>query len=144
MKTKKFKKELSVAITESILKKNSYFLIELKKENFERAQINFSSTILVKAISKKLNFSNFLVSSTFKFPVILNVFKSANDLNNYLSNTNYKNKISVVFAKFDSICIKFTNFFLLPKLKYLNTFNALDKSLNSTILFLRLLNVSKK
>ena len=59
MKLKKFKKELSVAIIEDILNKSSYFSIELKKENFKRSQGNFSSTILVKAMSKKLKISDF-------------------------------------------------------------------------------------
>jgi hypothetical protein len=51
MKIKKFKKELSVAIAESIVHSNSHFLIELKNENLDKApQVKFSSTLLVKVI----------------------------------------------------------------------------------------------
>jgi len=144
MKLKKFKKELSVAIIEDILNKSSYFSIELKKENFKRSQGNFSSTILVKAMSKKLKISDFLISSTFKFPIVLNVFNTLTSIDDHLFDSKDKKKFSVVFAKLNSICIKFTNFFLIPKLKHLNIFNTLGKTLNFAVLFLRLLGASKK
>lgn len=144
MKLKKFKKELSVAIIEDILNKSSYFSIELKKENFKRSQGNFSSTILVKAMSKKLKISGFLISSTFKFPIVLNAFNTLTSIDDHLFDSNDKKKFSVVFAKLNFICIKFTNFFLIPKLKHLNIFNTLGKTLNFAVLFLRLLGASKK
>ena len=144
MKIKKFKKELSIAIIEDILNKSSYFSIELKKENFKRCQKKFSTTILVKAMSKKLKISDFLISSTLKFPIVLNVFNTLASIDDHLLNNIDKKKISVVFAKLNFVCIKFTNFFLIPKLKYLNTFNTLGKILSPTVLLLKLLSSSKK
>lgn len=144
MKLKKFKKELSVAIIEDILNKSSYFSIDLKKENSKRSQEKISSTILVKAMSKNLKISDFLISSTFKFPIVLNVFNTLTSIDNHLFDSKDKKTFSIVFAKLNSICIKFNNFFLLSKLKYLNTFNTLDKIFSSTVLLLRLLGSSKK
>jgi len=143
MKTKKFKKELSVAIAESIVNSNFYFSIELKKENLKVLEANFSSTLLVKVISKKLKLSDFLKASTFKFPMILKVFKNSDSIENYLSNQDEK-KSPIVFAKFNFVSLKSTNLFLLSKLKAVNTFNTLDNLLNSGVLFLRLINASKK
>lgn len=143
MKIKKFKKELSVAIAESIVNSNSYFSIELKKENLKALEANCSSTLLVKVISKKLKLSDFLKASTFKFPMIIKVFKDSDSIENYLLNQDEK-KSAIVFAKFNSVSLKSTNLFLLSKLKAVNTFNTLDNILNSGVLFLRLINASKK
>lgn len=143
MKIKKFKKELSVAIAESIVNSNSHFSIELKKENLKGSQVNFSSTLLVKVISKKLKLSNFLIPSTFKFPLSIKLFKDSSGVEDYLSNHN-KKESAIVFAKLNFVCLKSSNTLLLSKLKALNSFNTLDKLLNSGLLILRLLNASKK
>ena len=143
MKIKKFKKELSVAIAESIVNSNSYFSIELKKENLKAPKGNFSSTLLVKVISKKLTLSDFLIASTFKFPMVIKVFKDSDGIENYLSNQ-YEKKSAIAFAKLNFVSLRSTNLFLLSRLKVVNTFNTLDNLLNSGMSFLRLINASKK
>jgi hypothetical protein len=145
MKIKKFKKELSVAIAESIVNSNSHFSIELKKENLKGSQVNFSSTrtLLVKVVSKKLKLSDFLIPSTFKFPLSIKLFKDSSGVEDYLSNYN-KKESAIVFAKLNFVCLKSSNILLLSKLKALNSFNTLDKLLSSGLLILRLLNATKK
>jgi len=61
----------------------------------------------------------------------------------YLSNHN-KKESGIVFAKLNFVCLKSANISLLSKLQALNSFNTLDKLLNSGLLFLRLLNASKE
>jgi hypothetical protein len=145
MKIKKFKKELSVAIAESIVNSNYHFSIELKKENLKGSQVNFSSTrtLLVKVVSKKLKLSDFLIPSTFKFPLSIKLFKDSSGVEDYLSNYN-KKESAIVFAKLNFVCLKSSNILLLSKLKALNSFNTLDKLLSSGLLILRLLNATKK
>ena len=145
MKIKKFKKELSVAIMESTLRENSYFLIELKQENNKIIPINqFSSKIFVKAIAKKLKLSDFFVASTFKFPIVIKVFNELNLVDSYLSTNSYKKDFSIVFVKLGLVIVKMTSLSLLSKLKHLNTFNSLDKLLNNSLLVLKVLNLSNR
>ena len=145
MKTKKFKKELSVAIMESTLRENSYFLIELKQENNKIIPINqFSSKIFVKAIAKKLKLSDFFVASTFKFPIAIKVFNELSLVDSYLSANSYKKDFSIVFVKLGLVIVKMTSLSLLSKLKSLNTINSLDKLLDKSLPVLRVLNLSNK
>lgn len=145
MKIKKFKKELSVAIMESTLRENAYFLIELKQESHKIIRTNqIFSKIFVKAIAKKLKLSDFLVASTFKFPIVIKVFNELSFVESYLSTNSYKKDFSIVFVKLGLVVVKMTSLVLLSNLKHVNTFNSLDKLIRNSLLVLRVLNLSNK
>jgi hypothetical protein len=147
MKIKNIKKAISVTLSERNLNSSSFFLLEIKKLNIKKLVdepgILYTKTF-VKATSKNINLSDFLVPSTLKFPLVLKVFKDYNSIFNYLLEEKKEKKNSIVFVKMGKISFKENDLSLLYSTDIVHSFNSLSHLLNPMVGVLKLFTLSKR
>jgi len=143
MKTKNLKKLVSVTLFNRGLKKNSFFVLEVKnnKKNFQE-DILYTKTF-VKIVSKKIQASMLLAPLALKFPLILKVFKDFNAVSAYLASSSQNKDNLVVFVKLANLSFKGNDTSLIFSSNPVYLFNSLSRLLNPTVNLLKLFNLSK-
>jgi len=143
MKTKNLKKLVSVTLFNRGLKKNSFFVLEVKnnKKNFQE-DILYTKTF-VKIVSKKIQASMLLAPLALKFPLILKVFKDFNAVSVYLASSSQNKDNLVVFVKLANLSFKGNDTSLIFSSNPVYLFNSLSRLLNPTVNLLKLFNLSK-
>ena len=143
MKTKNLKKLVSVTLFNRGLKKNSFFVLEVKnnKKKFQE-DILYTKTF-VKIVSKKIQASMLLAPLALKFPLILKVFKDFNAVSAYLASSSQNKDNLVVFVKLANLSFKGNDTSLIFSSNPVYLFNSLSRLLNPTVNLLKLFNLSK-
>lgn len=143
MKTKNLKKLVSVTLFARGIKKNSFFVLEVKnnKKHFQE-DILYTKTF-VKIVSKKIQASMLLAPLVLKFPLILKVFKDFDSISKYLANSSQNKDNLIVFIKLASLSFKGNDTSLIFSSNTVYLFNSLSKLLNPTVNLLKLFNLSK-
>jgi hypothetical protein len=143
MKTKNLKKLVSVTLFNRGLKKNSFFVLEVKnnKKIFQE-DILYTKTF-VKIVSKKIQASMLLAPLSLKFPLILKVFKDFHAVSTYLASSSQNKDNLVVFVKLANLSFKGSDTSLIFSSNPVYLFNSLSRLLNPTVNLLKLFNLSK-
>ena len=143
MKTKNLKKLVSVTLFARGVKKNSFFVLEVKnnKKHFQE-DILYTKTF-VKIVSKKIQASMLLAPLVLKFPLILKVFKDFDSISTYLANSSQNKDNLIVFIKLANLSFKGNDTSLIFSSNPVYLFNSLSKLLNPTVNLLKLFNLSK-
>ena len=143
MKTKNLKKLVSVTLFARGVKKNSFFVLEVKnnKKHFQE-DILYTKTF-VKIVSKKIQASMLLAPLVLKFPLILKVFKDFDSISTYLANSSQNKDNLIVFIKLANLSFKGNDTSLIFSINPVYLFNSLSKLLNPTVNLLKLFNLSK-
>jgi hypothetical protein len=143
MKTKNLKKLVNVTLFARGVKKNSFFVLEVKnnKKHFQE-DILYTKTF-VKIVSKKIQASMLLAPLVLKFPLILKVFKDFDSISTYLANSSQNKDNLIVFIKLANLSFKGNDTSLIFSSNPVYLFNSLSKLLNPTVNLLKLFNLSK-
>ena len=143
MKTKNLKKLVNVTLFARGVKKNSFFVLEVKnnKKHFQE-DILYTKTF-VKIVSKKIQVSMLLAPLVLKFPLILKVFKDFDSISTYLANSTQNKDNLIVFIKLANLSFKGNDTSLIFSSNPVYLFNSLSKLLNPTVNLLKLFNLSK-
>ena len=143
MKTKNLKKLVNVTLFARGVKKNSFFVLEVKnnKKHFQE-DILYTKTF-VKIVSKKIQASMLLAPLSLKFPLILKVFKDFESISTYLANSSQNKDNLIVFIKLANLSFKGNDTSLIFSSNPVYLFNSLSKLLNPTVNLLKLFNLSK-
>jgi hypothetical protein len=143
MKTKNLKKLVNVTLFARGVKKNSFFVLEVKnnKKHFQE-DILYTKTF-VKIVSKKIQASMLLAPLVLKFPLILKVFKDLDSISTYLANSSQNKDNLIVFIKLANLSFKGNDTSLIFSSNPVYLFNSLSKLLNPTVNLLKLFNLSK-
>lgn len=143
MKTKNLKKLVNVTLFARGIKKNSFFVLEVKnnKKHFQE-DILYTKTF-VKIVSKKIQASMLLAPLVLKFPLILKVFKDFDSISTYLANSSQNKDNLIVFIKLANLSFKGNDTSLIFSSNPVYLFNSLSKLLNPTVNLLKLFNLSK-
>jgi len=143
MKTKNLKKLVNVTLFARGIKKNSFFVLEVKnnKKHFQE-DILYTKTF-VKIVSKKIQASMLLEPLALKFPLILKVFKDFNAVSTYLASSSQNKDNLVVFVKLANLSFKGNDTSLIFSSNPVYLFNSLSRLLNPTVNLLKLFNLSK-
>ena len=143
MKTKNLKKLMNVTLFARGVKKNSFFVLEVKnnKKHFQE-DILYTKTF-VKIVSKKIQASMLLAPLVLKFPLILKVFKDFDSISTYLANSSQNKDNLIVFIKLANLSFKGNDTSLIFSSNPVYLFNSLSKLLNPTVNLLKLFNLSK-
>lgn len=143
MKTKNLKKLVNVTLFARGVKKNSFFVLEVKnnKKHFQE-DILYTKTF-VKIVSKKIQASMLLAPLVLKFPLILKVLKDFDSISTYLANSSQNKDNLIVFIKLANLSFKGNDTSLIFSSNPVYLFNSLSKLLNPTVNLLKLFNLSK-
>ena len=143
MKTKNLKKLVNVTLFARGVKKNSFFVLEVKKNKKHFQEDILYTKTFVKIVSKKIQASILLAPRVLKFPLILKVFKDFDSISTYLANSSQNKDNLIVFIKLANISFKGNDTSLIFSSNPVYLFNSLSKLLNPTVNLLKLFNLSK-
>lgn len=145
MKIKKLKKELNVSLANKKLSLKTFFLFEVKTSNisFTSKNILYSRTF-VKLISKNVKFSKNFNTLPLKFPLVLKVFDTFENIYEYVLNQKLKNNSNVVFVKIANIAVKGNDLDLIPLINSINSFNVLVSLLDRVVPLAKVLKLQKE
>lgn len=143
MKTKNLKKLVNVTLFARGVKKNSFFVLEVKNNKKHFQEDILYTKIFVKIVSKKIQASMLLAPLVLKFPLILKVFKDFDSISTYLANSSQNKDNLIVFIKLANLSFKGNDTSLIFSSNPVYLFNSLSKLLNPTVNLLKLFNLSK-
>jgi hypothetical protein len=145
MKIKKLKKELNVSLANKKLSLKTFFLFEVKNSNisFTSKNILYSRTF-VKLISKNVKFSKNFNTLPLKFPLVLKVFDTFENIYEYVLNQKLKNNSNVVFVKIANIAVKGNDLDLITLINSTNSFNVLVSLLDRVVPLAKVLKLQKE
>jgi len=145
MKIKKLKKELNVSLANKKLSLKTFFLFEVKNSNisFTSKNILYSRTF-VKLISKNVKFSKSFNTLPLKFPLVLKVFDTFENIYEYVLNQKLKNNSNVVFVKIANIAVKGNDLDLITSINPINSFNVLVSLLDRVVPLAKVLKLQKE
>jgi len=145
MKIKKLKKELSVSLANKKINFKNFFLFELKqsKKNFTSEKNILYSKTFVKLISKKVNFSDNFNKLPLKFPLVLKVFNTFENIYEYILDQKLKNSSKIVFVKISNVVAKGNDLDLIALIDPINSFNFLVKLLDRVVPLAKVLKMRK-
>lgn len=145
MKIKKLKKELNVSLANKKLSLKTFFLFEVKNSNisFTSKNILYSRTF-VKLISKNVKFSKNFNTLPLKFPLVLKVFDTFENIYEYVLNQKLKNNSNVVFVKIANIAVKGNDLDLITSINPINSFNVLVSLLDRVVPLAKVLKLQKE
>ena len=145
MKIKKLKKELNVSLANKKLSLKTFFLFEVKNSNisFTSKNILYSRTF-VKLISKNVKFSKNFNTLPLKFPLVLKVFDTFENIYEYVLNQKLKNNSNVVFVKIANIAVKGNDLDLITSINSINSFNVLVSLLDRVVPLAKVLKLQKE
>ena len=145
MKIKKLKKELNVSLANKKLSLKTFFLFEVKNSNisFTSKNILYSRTF-VKLISKNVKFSKNFNTLPLKFPLVLKVFDTFENIYEYVLNQKLKNNSNVVFVKIANIVVKGNDLDLITSINPINSFNVLVSLLDRVVPLAKVLKLQKE
>jgi hypothetical protein len=145
MKIKKLKKELNVSLANKKLSLKTFFLFEVKNSNisFTSKNILYSRTF-VKLISKNVNFSKNFNTLPLKFPLVLKVFDTFENIYEYVLNQKLKNNSNVVFVKIANVAVKGNDLDLITSIDPINSFNVLASLLDRVVPLAKVLKLQKE
>ena len=145
MKIKKLKKELSVSLANKKISFKNFFLFELKqsKKNFTSEKNILYSKTFVKLISKNVNFSDNFNKLPLKFPLVLKVFNTFENIYEYILDQKLKNSSKIVFVKFSNVVVKGNDLDLITLIDPINSFNFLVKLLDRVVPVAKVLKMRK-
>lgn len=145
MKIKKLKKELNVSLANKKLSLKTFFLFEVKNSNisFTSKNILYSRTF-VKLISKNVKFSKNFNTLPLKFPLVLKVFDTFENIYEYVLNQKLKNNSNVVFVKIANIAVKGNDLDLITLINSINSFNVLVSLLDRVVPLAKVLKLQKE
>ena len=145
MKIKKLKKELNVSLANKKLSLKTFFLFEVKTSNisFTSKNILYSRTF-VKLISKNVKFSKNFNTLPLKFPLVLKVFDTFENIYEYVLNQKLKNNSNVVFVKIANIAVKGNDLDLITLINSINSFNVLVSLLDRVVPLAKVLKLQKE
>jgi hypothetical protein len=145
MKIKKLKKELSVSLANKKISFKNFFLFELKqsKKNFTSEKNILYSKTFVKLISKNVNFSDNFNKLPLKFPLVLKVFNTFENIYEYILDQKLKNSSKIVFVKISNVVVKGNDLDLITLIDPINSFNFLVKLLDRVVPVAKVLKMRK-
>jgi hypothetical protein len=145
MKIKKIKKELNVSLANKKLSLKTFFLFEVKNSNisFTSKNILYSRTF-VKLISKNVKFSKNFNTLPLKFPLVLKVFDTFENIYEYVLNQKLKNNSNVVFVKIANVAVKGNDLDLITSIDPINSFNVLVSLLDRVVPLAKVLKLQKE
>jgi hypothetical protein len=145
MKIKKLKKELNVSLANKKLSLKTFFLFEVKNSNisFTSKNILYSRTF-VKLISKNVKFSKNFNTLPLKFPLVLKVFDTFENIYEYVLNQKLKNNSNVVFVKIANVAVKGNDLDLITSIDPINSFNVLVSLLDRVVPLAKVLKLQKE
>ena len=143
METKNLKKLVNVTLFARGVKKNSFFVLEVKNNKKHFQEDILYTKIFVKIVSKKIQASMLLAPLVLKFPLILKVFKDFDSISTYLANSSQNKDNLIVFIKLANLSFKGNDTSLIFSSNPVYLFNSLSKLLNPTVNLLKLFNLSK-
>jgi hypothetical protein len=145
MKIKKLKKELSVSLANKKINFKNFFLFELKqsKKNLTSEKNILYSKTFVKLISKKVNFSDNFNKLPLKFPLVLKVFNTFENIYEYILDQKLKNSSKIVFVKISNVVAKGNDLDLIALIDPINSFNFLVKLLDRVVPLAKVLKMRK-
>jgi hypothetical protein len=145
MKIKKLKKELNVSLANKKLSLKTFFLFEVKNSNisFTSKNILYSRTF-VKLISKNVKFSKNFNTLPLKFPLVLKVFDTFENIYEYVLNQKLKNNSNVVFVKIANVAVKGNDLDLITSIDPINSFNVLASLLDRVVPLAKVLKLQKE
>jgi hypothetical protein len=145
MKIKKLKKELSVSLANKKMSLKNFFLFELKqsKKNLTSEKNILYSKTFVKLISKKVNFSDNFNKLPLKFPLVLKVFNTFENIYEYILDQKLKNSSKIVFVKISNVVAKGNDLDLIALIDPINSFNFLVKLLDRVVPLAKVLKMRK-
>ena len=145
MKIKKLKKELSVSLANKKMSLKKFFLFELKqsKKNLTSEKNILYSKTFVKLISKKVNFSDNFNKLPLKFPLVLKVFNTFENIYEYILDQKLKNSSKIVFVKISNVVVKGNDLDLITLIDPINSFNFLVKLLDRVVPVAKVLKMRK-
>lgn len=145
MKIKNLKKELNVSLANKKLSLKTFFLFEVKNSNisFTSKNILYSRTF-VKLISKNVKFSKNFNTLPLKFPLVLKVFDTFENIYEYVLNQKLKNNSNVVFVKIANIAVKGNDLDLITLINSINSFNVLVSLLDRVVPLAKVLKLQKE
>jgi hypothetical protein len=145
MKIKKIKKELNVSLANKKLSLKTFFLFEVKNSNisFTSKNILYSRTF-VKLISKNVKFSKNFNTLPLKFPLVLKVFHTFENIYEYVLNQKLKNNSNVVFVKIANVAVKGNDLDLITSIDPINSFNVLVSLLDRVVPLAKVLKLQKE
>jgi hypothetical protein len=145
MKIKKIKKELNVSLANKKLSIKTFFLFEVKNSNISFTSKNIlSSRTFVKLISKNVKFSKNFNTLPLKFPLVLKVFDTFENIYEYVLNQKLKNNSNVVFVKIANVAVKGNDLDLITSIDPINSFNVLVSLLNRVVPLAKVLKLQKE
>jgi hypothetical protein len=145
MKIKKLKKELNVSLANKKLSLKTFFLFEVKNSNisFTSKNILYSRTF-VKLISKNVKFSKNFNTLPLKFPLVLKVFDTFENIYEYVLNQKLKNNSNVVFVKIANVAVKGNDLDLITSIDPINSFNVLASLLDRVVPLAKVLKLQEE
>jgi len=145
MKIKKIKKELNVSLANKKLSLKTFFLFEVKNSNisFTSKNILYSRTF-VKLISKNVKFSKNFNTLPLKFPLVLKVFDTFENIYEYVLNQKLKNNSNVMFVKIANVAVKGNDLDLITSIDPINSFNVLVSLLDRVVPLAKVLKLQKE